>query len=115
MSKRVVSPGGTLDGVTLDLNPTTALFFNASDVAFGATSTIDLTGPMTLDAIGQVAAAGHATIGSDTMAATLTVNITKSNTPLFTNSGSMVVAAPIGADSEMRVSRAHEDLSFVSR
>jgi hypothetical protein len=87
--------GGTLDGVTLDLNPTTALFFNATDVAFGATSTIDLTGPMTLDAIGQVAAAGHATIGSDTTAATLTVNISKSNTPLFTNSGSMDVISPV--------------------
>jgi len=69
---------GTSTVVTLDLNPTTALFFNATDVAFGSTSAIDLTGPVTLNSIGQVAAAGDAVIGTDTTAATLTVNLTRS-------------------------------------
>src|ERR1019366_9099745 len=66
---------GTLDGVTLDLNPISGLSFNVTDVTFGPASAIDLTGPVTLDSNGQVVSAGAAIIGTDATAGVLTLNL----------------------------------------
>jgi hypothetical protein len=90
---------GTIQAAVLDLNPTTALTFNLTKVAFDPALT-QMTGPVTLNANGSLDVAGTTNVGNVGTAAALVVNIKPSNTnfsPEFTNSGTMVLTGGAGS------------------
>ena len=89
---------GTIQAALLELNPTTALTFNLTNVAFDPVLT-QMTGPVTLNANGSLAVAGTMDAGNSATAASLVVNVKTSSTnfsPEFVNSGTMLLTSPAG-------------------